>query len=368
MRRSRIPLRSFATGALLVLVTLGLVLPLVEAGLARFWSNPYQTLDRPSEKIPLYPGSLHVSLRTPELFGKAKRISLDTNFYRSLHRVFPGERTSLAIGSMTTSNEILPEEERWVEKIHPPAINYGYRGVGLGLSAQTIRFVQENVPINFSRILILSGLTDIRCFADDNCENSPPPSVADALFEQGESYFLGEPIRQSALYSFLFFHFTNLRGFSLNESALFTEGTKPVLSQEDYIHFKNRVISTLLPQRNLWLKRILSLLKPSTELILLTQPNNYSEPLNPGQDLRNFPSLPVRGSRYRFSHSQIAELLMLVNQQSLSFANAQANLKAIDTGACVTSHLKSEEISWKGQFSQKGNAVFAACVDQLLGH
>jgi hypothetical protein len=361
-------LRSVVTNALIVLVTLGIALPLADAGLARYWSNPYRVQDLPSAQIPLYPASLHLTFQTPAILGKAKRISFDTNIYRSLHRVFPTERHTVAIGSMTTSNEILSEEERWVEKIHPPAINYGYRGVGLGLASQTIRFIQENVPINFSRVFLLSGLTEIRCFADNNCENTPPPSFFDVVLKQGNAYFLGESIHRSALYSFVFFHYKNLIGTSLNDSPLFWESHKSILPEKDYINFRNRLVTTLLPKRNGWLKQILAMLKPSTELIFLTQPNNYSDLLPLDQDLRNFPSLLVEGKRYRFSHTQIAELLNLVNQQSLSFANVKANIQSLDTDHCVTTQLKSSEVYWRGQFSQKGNAVFAACINQLLGN
>lgn len=347
-----------------------LVLKGLDFSLEKTWKNPYQFLDKPSTQIPLYPKGLKVKIQLPSIFQsplKNRTVLIQTNEWRSLNQTQKSDYPAIAIGSMTTSNELVEENRRWPNLLEGKTYNFGYRGTGFALAKNTVKYILEKTPIRPKTIYLLSALTDIRCFLEDNCESEIKDSFLERIQVKGERFVLGEAIGKSALYSFLSYQWNHFWGYPLEDSALVSvpQNEKEV-PENLFQELGKEIDQQLLPKRKIWLKQILEQKPAETQLILLTQPNAYQIPLNSGEiDLRNRPIFRRSGLKYVFTPLQISQWIDKVNEQTKVLAQAfkNENVQFIDTDVCVMKQTPAQSVYWKGQFSPQGNLVFAHCIN-----
>lgn len=347
-----------------------LVLKGLDYTLDKTWKNPYQFPDKPSTQIPLYPALFNVKVKVPSIFQsplKNKTVLIQTNDWRSLNQTQKPDYPSIAIGSMTTSNELVEENRRWPNLLKDKTYNFGYRGTGFALAKNTLEYILEKTPIRPKTIYLLSALTDIRCFLENNCESEIKDSFLERIQVKGERFVLGEAIGGSALYSFLSFQWNHFWGYPLDDSAIVSvpQNEKEV-PESVFEELGKELDQKLLPQRKIWLKQILAKKPAQTQLVLLTQPNAYKIGLISGElDLRNRPVWRKPGIKYVFTPLQISQWLDKVNEQTKGLAQSfkNENVALIDTDACVMKQTPAQNVYWKGQFSPQGNLVFANCIN-----
>ena len=348
----------------IALLFLMLVFKLADFLLDKFWINPYdQVGSRPSFEA-LYPPQLHFTFRPPPFLSNQNKIVIRTNAYRALNQKDYPKRTCVAIGSMTTSNELVAEQERWMEKLPEPCLNYGYRGVGYALASSTLQYVKTQTPIQLRRVYLFSGLTDIRCFLESTCSARTAPALMEPFARERENYLFGEQLSKSALFSFLWFQWHEWKGHELNTRHLYDISDSPELSESSFTTLKQRIITELLPLRREWIREVVQELPPKAQLVLLTQPNNYFVRFPENiPDLRNRPHVMEAGQRRVLSMQQVGSLLQIVNKQTLQLGNERTLV--VDTDRCVMKEMDPTEIYWKGQLSTKGNAALAQCLHTL---
>jgi len=337
--------------------------------LGKIWINPYQFGNTVSAEVPLYPANLIVKVQVPSIFeskNQDKTVWVRTNAFRSLDSPNPTDYSAIAIGSMTTSNELVEENQRWPALLPEKAVNFGYRGTGYALAKNTLKFVLEKTPIRPKTIYLLSALTDVRCFLENNCLLQPEDSFLKRIQSNGENYLFGEAIEKSTLYSFLSFQWNNFWGYPLDESRILSIPENETDVPQDLFEVLNQQITTqLMPKRKQWLRELIHQKPADIQLILLTQPNAYRTPLRPEKkDLRNRPILRMADKKYVFTIRQTGQWIEKINAQTKQLAALfhQDHVDWLDTDTCVMQKLSEGAVYWKGQFSPEGNLAMAECI------